>query len=64
MNLELDEQYVQARRVLLDALEALGDQRRSVIVAGAQAIYLQAGPGTFPSRISPQTEIWHSIRSC
>jgi hypothetical protein len=48
MNLELDEQYVQARRVLLDALEALGDQRRSVIVAGAQAIYLQAGPGTLP----------------
>jgi len=43
-----DEQYVQARRVLLDALEALGEQRRSVIVAGAQAIYLQTGPGSLP----------------
>jgi hypothetical protein len=43
-----DEQYVQARRVLLDALEALGAQRRSVIVAGAQAIYLQTGPGSLP----------------
>lgn len=48
MNLELDAHYVQARRVLLDALEALGDQHRSVIVAGAQAIYLQAGPGSLP----------------
>ncbi|HEY5815441.1 MAG TPA: hypothetical protein VIS95_03775 [Solirubrobacterales bacterium] len=43
-----DEEYVQARRVLLDALEALGDQRDSVIVAGAQAIYLQVGPGSLP----------------
>jgi hypothetical protein len=43
-----DEEYVEARRVLLDALDALGDQRRSVIVAGAQAIYLQVGPGSLP----------------
>jgi ribosomal protein L11 len=48
MNPELDELYVQARRVLLDGLEALGEQRRSVIVAGAQAIYLQAGAGSLP----------------
>ncbi|HEU5106143.1 MAG TPA: hypothetical protein VFU11_09900 [Solirubrobacterales bacterium] len=48
MSPELDELYVQARRVLLDGLEALGEQRRSVIVAGAQAIYLQAGPGGLP----------------
>ncbi|HMI80391.1 MAG TPA: hypothetical protein VK480_01260 [Solirubrobacterales bacterium] len=48
MSGEFDEQYVQARRVLLDALEALGEQRRSVIVAGAQGIYLQAGPGGLP----------------
>lgn len=48
MSNEFDELYVQARRVLLDALEALGEQRRSVIVAGAQAIYLQAGPGSLP----------------
>lgn len=48
MNPEFDELYVQARRVLLDGLEALGEQRQSVIVAGAQAIYLQAGPGNLP----------------
>lgn len=48
MNSVFDQQYVQARRVLLDALEALGEQRRSVVVAGAQAIYLRAGPGSLP----------------
>ena len=32
--------YVLARRALLDALEALGDQRRAVVLVGAQAIYL------------------------
>lgn len=41
-------EYVPARRVLLDALEALGEQRGSVVIAGAQAIYLQAGPGSLP----------------
>lgn len=48
MSSGFDEQYVEARRVLLDALEALGEQRRSVVVAGAQAIYLQTGPGSLP----------------
>jgi hypothetical protein len=48
MSSEPDEQYVQARRILLDALEALGEQRRSVIVVGAQAIYLQTGPSSLP----------------
>lgn len=38
-----DPQYVVARSVLLDALEALGDQREAVIVVGAQAIYLHTG---------------------
>ena len=38
-----DPQYVVARSVLLDALEALGDQRAAVIVVGAQAIYLHTG---------------------
>jgi hypothetical protein len=41
----LSEEYVQARRVLLDALEALGEQRGAVVVAGAQAIYLRGGAG-------------------
>lgn len=35
--------YVAAREVLLDALEALGEQRQAVILAGAQAIYLHTG---------------------
>jgi hypothetical protein len=39
----LDPQYVVARSVLLDALEALGDQREAVILVGAQAIYLHTG---------------------
>jgi len=38
-------EYVEARRVLLDALEALGMHRRSVVLIGAQAIYLRAGEG-------------------
>lgn len=46
MNLpgEVDSLYVLARRVLLDALEALGIQRRALILVGAQAIYLHTGP--------------------
>lgn len=35
--------YVVAREVLLDALDALGEQRSAVILAGAQAIYLHTG---------------------
>lgn len=35
--------YLAARRVLLDALEALGNQRKAIIVVGAQAIYLHVG---------------------
>ncbi len=36
-------EYVLARQVLLDALEALGDQRSAVVLVGAQAIYLHTG---------------------
>ena len=39
----MDERYVIARRVLLDALEALGEHREATILVGAQAIYLHAG---------------------
>jgi len=35
--------YVLARTVLLDALEALGEHRRAIILVGAQAIYLHTG---------------------
>lgn len=38
-----DPLYIQARRVLLDALEALGSQRQAVVLVGAQAIYLHTG---------------------
>ncbi len=39
----MDELYVVARRVLLDALEALGDHSGATVVVGAQAIYIRAG---------------------
>ena len=40
-----DDPYVRARRVLLDALEALDEHRNAVILVGAQAIYLHVGEG-------------------
>lgn len=39
----MDELYVIARRVLLDALEALGPHREAAILVGAQAVYLHTG---------------------
>ena len=39
----MDELYVIARRVLLDALGALGEHRDATILVGAQAIYLHTG---------------------
>jgi len=38
-----DPEYIAARRVLLDTLEALGPHRKAVVIVGAQAIYLQVG---------------------
>src|SRR5262245_54515009 len=49
-----DPEYVAARRVLLDALGALGTHRRSVVLVGAQAIYLHAGEGGLA--VSPYTK--------
>jgi hypothetical protein len=43
--LEQDPEYVEARRVLLDALEALGTHRKAVVLVGAQAIYHRVGAG-------------------
>lgn len=40
---EPDQLYVEARRALLDALEALAPHRDSLILVGAQAIYLHTG---------------------
>jgi len=39
----VDKLYVLARQVLLDVLEALGEHRESIIVVGAQAVYLHVG---------------------
>lgn len=38
-----DPEYILARKVLLDALEALDDHRSAVVLVGAQAIYLHTG---------------------
>jgi hypothetical protein len=38
-----DPVYILARRVLLDALEALGPQRNAIVLVGAQAVYLRTG---------------------
>lgn len=43
MSLEIDPLYVEARRVLLDALDALASHLGAVIVVGAQAVYLRTG---------------------
>lgn len=40
---DLASEYVAARTVLLDAIEALGSQREAIIVVGAQAVYLRTG---------------------
>lgn len=40
---EPDPVYIQARRALLDALDALEPHRRAVILVGAQAVYLHTG---------------------
>lgn len=45
MNGVPDPGYVAARRVLLDALDALAAQRGAVVLVGAQAIYLHTGEG-------------------
>jgi hypothetical protein len=39
----VDELYVVARRVLLDALDAIGVHRDAVILVGAHAVYMRAG---------------------
>jgi hypothetical protein len=40
---EVDELYVMARRVLLDAFDALGSHRDAIVLVGAQAVYLRVG---------------------
>ena len=45
MALEQAPEYVEARRILLTALEGLGNHRKAVVLVGAQAIYLHVGSG-------------------
>lgn len=40
---DVDPLYIAARAALLDALEALADHRSSIVLVGAQAIYLHTG---------------------
>ncbi|BCB84954.1 hypothetical protein [Phytohabitans suffuscus] len=47
--------YVAARRVLLDALDALDRHRDAVVLVGAQAIYLQAGKSDLDASVAPYT---------
>lgn len=47
--------YVAARRVLLDALEALAEHRSAVILAGAQAVYVRTGDAEFDASVAPFT---------
>lgn len=46
--------YVQARRALLDALDALDPHRDAVVLVGSQAIYLYTGDTDVP--IATQTK--------
>lgn len=45
---DTDPLYVLARRALLDGLEALEPHLGSVVVVGAQAVYLHTGPADLP----------------
>jgi hypothetical protein len=49
----VDELYVVARRVLLDALDALEAHRDGIILVGAHAIYLCVGEADLA--VAPQT---------
>jgi len=51
----VDPRYVAARRVLLNALEALAPHRRAIVVVGAQAIYLQTGATDVDLGLAPYT---------
>ncbi|MEU4530780.1 hypothetical protein AB0F49_21380 [Micromonospora ureilytica] len=50
-----DPLYIAARRVLLDALEALAEHRQAVILAGAQAIYVRTGAADLDASVAPYT---------
>jgi hypothetical protein len=45
VNGEVDPQYIRARRALLDGLAALAPHLDSIVVIGAQAVYLHRRRG-------------------
>ena len=49
--------------MLLDALDALSEQREALILAGAQAIYIHTGAADLAVPSSRLTAIWLSIPS-
>jgi hypothetical protein len=49
----VDPAYVTARKALLDVLDVLGPHLKSVILVGAQAIYVHTGEAEFA--VSPFT---------
>ena len=51
---DFDELYVKARKVLLDALSAHQDHADSLILVGAQAIYIRCGEAEFA--VAPYTK--------
>ena len=51
----VDPRYVAARRILLDALEALAPHGAAFIVVGAQAIYLHTGAAELDQTVAPYT---------
>jgi hypothetical protein len=51
----IDPRYIEARRVLLNALTALAPHGDAFIVAGAQAIYLRTGSAVLDESIAPLT---------
>lgn len=51
----VDPRYVAARRILLDALEALAPHGAAFIVVGAQAIYLHTGAAELDRTVAPYT---------
>ncbi len=51
----IDENYVNAKAVLLDALEALGPLRQAIILVGAQAVYVHTQERDADFAVSPFT---------
>jgi hypothetical protein len=50
----VDPLFVAARRVLLDAMDALDNHRHALVLVGAQAVYLQAGAADLDVSVAPE----------